>query len=121
MANSADLRRLTTMIVAAYASYNTIAIDRSAELITDVYQTLVSLAAASARQQPAVDPSQSVFPDYIICLEDGRKLKTLKRHLHQRYGLSPADYRARWKLPADYPMVAPNYTKTQSMLYRKRH
>jgi predicted transcriptional regulator len=92
------------------------------QLIGEVYRSLTSLGNVPApveRPQPAVAVKKSVLPDYIICLEDGKKLKMLKRHLMTSYGLTPDDYRERWGLPADYPMVAPNYAAHRSQLAKK--
>ena len=92
------------------------------DLIRQIYQALVSVdepAEAAKKPVPAVPPKRSVFPDYIVCLEDGKKLKMLKRHLQSAYGMTPADYRVRWDLPQDYPMVAPNYVEKRSALARQ--
>jgi predicted transcriptional regulator len=111
-----------TEIVSAYLSNNTVAKDDVPALIQQVYRTLANVNAPGAasggsdRPQPAVPIKKSVHPDYIICLEDGKKLKMLKRHLKTAYSMSPEDYRERWGLPADYPMVAPNYAKQRSRL-----
>jgi predicted transcriptional regulator len=111
--------RMTSTIVSSYVGANPIQAEGLPDLIRLVHATLVSLSggAASAteeRPRPAVAVSKSVTADYIICLEDGRKLKMLKRYLRSRYGLSPDAYRRRWGLSPDYPMVAPNYTTTRS-------
>ena len=110
-----------TEIVSAYLSNNTVSKDDVPALIQQVYRTLANVnapgvSASSDRPQPAVPIKKSVHPDYIICLEDGKKLKMLKRHLKTSYNMSPEDYRERWGLPADYPMVAPNYAKQRSRL-----
>ncbi|QEO18753.1 MucR family transcriptional regulator [Acetobacter vaccinii] len=110
---------LTTEIVAAYVSSNTTAADQVPGLIADVYKTLVSLDADQAPEKdrvPAVPVKKSVYPDYIVCLEDGKKLKMLKRHLKSAYDMTPEQYRERWGLPADYPMVAPSYAAQRSRL-----
>jgi len=120
--NASEILELTTEIVAAHVSNNSVAVTDLAGLIQEVHKTLSVLgdgAAAPERLRPAVPVKKSIFPDYIICLEDGKKLKMLKRHLNTSYGLSPADYRERWGLPADYPMVAPNYAKHRSALAKK--
>ena len=112
-----DLLELTSEIVSAHASNNTVAANDLPQIIKDVFATLQNLgneAQPEARPQPAVPVKKSVTPDYIVCLEDGKKLKMLKRHLRAAYDLSPEEYRAKWNLPADYPMVAPNYAKQRS-------
>lgn len=108
-------------IVAAYVSNNTVQKEDMPALIQQVYKTIqnIDLAAAPAlsdRPQPAVPIKKSVTPDYIVCLEDGKKLKMLKRHLKTAYNMTPEEYRDRWGLPMDYPMVAPNYAKKRSSL-----
>jgi len=120
-ANSEDLLALTAKIVAAHVSNNSVALGDLAGLIQQVHQALRgigSTAAAPARPQPAVPIKRSVLPDHIVCLEDGKKLKMLKRHLKTAYNLTPEQYRERWGLPLDYPMVAPNYAKQRSQLAR---
>ena len=111
---------LTSDIVAAHVSNNNVAGDELPSLITNVYGALASLgsapAAVEARPEPAVTVRASVKPDYIVCLEDGKKLKMLKRHLMTHYNLTPEQYRQRWNLPADYPMVAPNYAEKRREL-----
>jgi predicted transcriptional regulator len=119
-----DLLTLTTEIVAAHVSNNTVAVTDLPLLINQVYQSLQNIgggapAPAGERPQPAVAVKKSVHPDYIICLEDGKKLKMLKRHLKTAYNMSPEEYRERWQLPADYPMVAPNYAKQRSRLAKE--
>jgi predicted transcriptional regulator len=120
--NKAELLELTTEVVAAHVSNNTVAVTDLPQLIKDVYATLSTVGAAAAqpeRPQPAVPVRKSVTPDYIICLEDGKKLKMLKRHLKTAYNMTPEEYRERWGLPSDYPMVAPNYAKHRSNLAKK--
>ena len=120
--NLSELLELTTEIVAAHVGNNTVAVNDLSQLIQEVYKTLAvvgSEPAAPERPQPAVPVKKSVFPDYIVCLEDGKKLKMLKRHLKTAYNMSPKDYRDRWGLAADYPMVAPNYAKHRSNLAKK--
>ncbi len=120
--NTGELLELTTEIVAAHAGNNTVAISDLPQLIQEVYKTLSALgttAGAADRPRPAVAAKKSVFPDYIVCLEDGKKLKMLKRHLKTAYGMSPEEYRERWGLAADYPMVSPNYAKHRSNLAKK--
>jgi len=118
-----DLLPLVTDIVAAHLSNNTVAVSELPQLIRDVYGALAvaggSAPQAAERPNPAVPIKRSVTPDYIVCLEDGKKLKMLKRHLRTAYGLSPEAYRERWGLPADYPMVAPNYAKQRSRLAKE--
>lgn len=114
-----DLRmQLTSEIVAAYVSKNTLPASALPDLIRSVYSTLAELASGGPKAEPRPDPavpiSKSITPDYLICLEDGRKLKMLKRYLRSRYDMTPEEYRARWNLPANYPMVAPNYAKQRS-------
>ena len=120
--NVRELLELTTEIVAAHACNNTIAPGDLAQLIQDIYKTLVVVGTtplAPERPRPAVAIKKSVFPDYIVCLEDGKKLKMLKRHLKTAYNLTPEEYRKRWDLPIDYPLVAPNYAKHRSNLAKK--
>lgn len=121
----ADLLILTAEIVAAHVGKNSVPVAELSNLIRGVHGALALLGgattttaspAAAARPEPAVPVSKSVRPDYIVCLEDGRKLKMLKRHLKTAFGMTPADYRSRWGLPSDYPMVAPNYAKRRSEL-----
>src|SRR5215469_15135966 len=114
--------RLTAQIVAAHVEHNAVQAEALPNLIEKVYQTLRDVGQAQvepARPVPAVPIKQSVKPDFIICLEDGKKLKMLKRHLMTSYQLTPGQYRTRWGLPADYPMVAPNYAKVRSSLAKK--
>ena len=120
---SSGLLALTTEIVAAHVSNNTVAVGDLPHLINQVYNSLanigVSPATPAARPQPATSVKKSVQPDYIVCLEDGKKLKMLKRHLKTSYNMSPEAYRERWGLPADYPMVAPNYARQRSRLAKE--
>lgn len=115
-----DLLRLGAGIVAAYVSRNNVSAETVPDIIRTVHQALTGLAkgAASAapeeRPKPAVPISRSVQHDYIVCLEDGKRLKMLKRYLRSRFDLSPEDYRRRWGLPPDYPMVAPAYAARRS-------
>ncbi len=122
-ADNIELLALTTDIVASHVANNTVAIAELPQLIRQVYTSLAAVGASAAamieRPQPAVPIKKSVTPDYIICLEDGKKLKMLKRHLKTRYGMSPEDYRERWGLPADYPRVAPNYAEQRRELAKK--
>ena len=114
---------MVTEIVAAHLSNNTVSMTEIPRLINEVYAALNSLGQApgrpAERQEPAVALKKSVTADYIVCLEDGKKLKMLKRHLRTAYGLTPEQYREKWGLPADYPMVAPNYAKKRSTLARQ--
>jgi predicted transcriptional regulator len=120
---SSELLALTTDIVASHVSNNTVAITDLPSLIQQVYAALSGLgnapAAAATRPHPAVPIKKSVMPEYIVCLEDGKKLKMLKRHLKTRYNMSPEEYRERWGLPSDYPMVAPAYAQQRSDLAKK--
>jgi predicted transcriptional regulator len=120
--NNKDLLALTTEIVAAHVSNNTVSVNDLPQLIGQVYQSLLGIGKvtpAAVRPQPAVPVKKSVHPDYIICLEDGKKLKMLKRHLMTAYKLTPEAYRERWALPPDYPMVAPNYARQRSRLAKE--
>ncbi len=117
-----DVLGLTAQIVSAHVSNNSVTIDALPSLIQDVYRTLASVGREPAqpeKPQPAVPVKKSIFPDYIVCLEDGKKLKMLKRHLKTAYNLSPDQYRDRWGLPPDYPMVAPSYARHRSSLAKK--
>lgn len=127
-----DLLSLTAEIVAAHVSNNTVDTGELPALIEKVHRTLATLggsAASGARSmagilaaqglQPAVPVKKSVTPDYLICLEDGKKMKMLKRHLKTAYNLTPDEYRAKWGLPSDYPMTAPNYAIKRSSLARE--
>lgn len=118
--NNETLLSLTADIVAAHVANNTVAATDLPAMIGNIYQALSGLGSVSepkaVEPQPAVSVRASVKPDYLICLEDGKKLKMLKRHLMTHYQMTPADYRAKWKLPADYPMVAPNYAEQRRTL-----
>ncbi|MCH9053880.1 MAG: MucR family transcriptional regulator [Proteobacteria bacterium] len=111
----------TTKVVAAHVANNPIAVTDVPGLIATVHQALATLGPeeAAPRPEPAVPIKQSVKPEYIVCLDDGKKLKMLKRHLRSAYDMSPDEYRQRWGLPADYPMVAPNYAALRSKLAKK--
>jgi predicted transcriptional regulator len=116
-----ELLSLTTEIVASHLSNNTVAVSDIPQLIKLVYGTLSTQGTEEEKEQPekltpAVPIKKSVMPDYIVCLEDGKKLKMLKRHLKTSYNLTPEQYRERWGLPPDYPLVAPNYAKQRSKL-----
>ena len=120
--NDADLLALTAKIVSAHVANNSVDASALASLIQVVHKTLANIGEEEApieKLVPAVPVKKSVFPDYIICLEDGKKLKMLKRHLKTAYNLTPEQYRERWALPPDYPMVAPNYAKKRSSLAKK--
>lgn len=113
---------LTAQIVSAHVSNNTVPAGGLSPLIQEVYKTLAGVGRESSqpeRPQPAVSPRKSVFDDYIVCLEDGKKLKMLKRHLKTAYNMTPEQYRERWGLTPDYPMVAPNYAKHRSSLAKQ--
>ena len=114
---------LTADIVAAHVSNNSVSVSDLATLIQNVHGALSSLGRAVAepevKQEPAVSIRSSVKPDFIVCLEDGKKLKMLKRHLMTHYQMTPEQYRAKWNLPADYPMVAPNYAEQRRTLAKK--
>ena len=117
-----DLMELTADIVSAHVGNNTVAVSDLPNLISQVYTTLSALGTqpeVQERPKPAVNPKKSIFPDYIDSLEDGKELKMLKRHLKTSYDLTPEQYRERWGLAADYPMVAPNYAKRRSQLAKK--
>jgi len=112
------LTGLTAKVVAAYVGQNTLSFDQIPGVIATVYGSFANLGKSpepvAEIKAPAVAIKKSVTPDYIVCLEDGKKLKMLKRHLRSTYGMSTDEYRAKWGLPADYPMVAPNYAKSRS-------
>ena len=114
---------LTADIVAAHVSNNSVAVSDLPTLIQNVHGALSGLGRAvvepEVKQEPAVSIRASVKPDYIVCLEDGKKLKMLKRHLMTHYQMTPEQYRAKWNLPADYPMVAPNYAEQRRSLAKK--
>jgi predicted transcriptional regulator len=119
-----DLLKLATNIVAAYVSNNTVPANELPAMIKSVYIALGGLSGSSSSdagttQKPAVNVKKSITPEYVICLEDGKKLKMLKRYLRSRYNLTPEEYRAKWGLPADYPMVAPNYAEQRSQFAKK--
>lgn len=140
---SSDLREMTVRLAAAFIANQPIMREQIGGLLRDIYSDIRSLGADDAptgwgervnvlehptqeittspvdRPIPAVDPSHSVFPDHIICLEDGKQFKSLKRHLMTHYNMTPEQYRARWNLPADYPMVAPSYAAARSELAKK--
>jgi predicted transcriptional regulator len=122
--DSATLLDLTARIVSAYAGNATLTPSELTDVIGSVSRALSSLSSTAVEPEPkelapAVPVKKSVTADFIVCLEDGKKLKMLKRHLMSTYGMTPADYRAKWNLPRDYPMVAPNYAATRSQLAKK--
>jgi predicted transcriptional regulator len=114
------LLTLTADIVAAHVSNNSVAVNDLPVLIQNVHQALASISSAAAAPEPRADPAvsirSSIKPDYIVCLEDGKKLKMLKRHLMTHYSMTPDEYRRKWGLAADYPMVAPNYAEQRRTL-----
>jgi predicted transcriptional regulator len=119
-----NLTDLAAGIVSAYVTKNLVRTGDLASLIIDVHQALSNTQAGTVEPKqepltPAVNPKRSVQPDYIICLEDGKKFKSLKRHLRATYDLSPKQYREKWGLPKNYPMVAPNYAEARSLLAKK--
>ncbi|MGP1395743.1 MAG: MucR family transcriptional regulator [Inquilinaceae bacterium] len=118
-----DLSKLTADIVGAYVAKHDVPAESLPALIKSVYDSLAKLASPEAEPeaelQPAVPIKKSITPDFLVCLEDGKKLKMLKRHLSATYGMTPDDYRVKWGLPATYPMVAPNYAAQRSALAKK--
>jgi predicted transcriptional regulator len=119
-----ELLRMTADVVAAYVSNNSLPTAQLAEVINAVYSSLRSLEnkpteSKSEPLKPAVAVRKSITPDYLVCLEDGKKLKMLKRHLRSTYNMTPDEYRAKWNLPPDYPMVAPNYAEQRSAFAKK--
>ena len=114
---------LTADIVAAHVSNNSVAVNDLPVLIANVHGALTKLDSPApppvVKQEPAVSIRSSIKPDYVVCLEDGKKLKMLKRHLMTHYSMTPDEYRAKWGLPADYPMVAPNYAEQRRTLAKK--
>jgi predicted transcriptional regulator len=120
-----DILKMVTEIVSAYLSKNSVAASELPAIIKNVHATLggfnggLPVEGGTATRPPAVAVKKSVQPDYIVCLEDGKKLKMLKRYLRSRYKMTPDEYRARWNLPPDYPMVAPNYARTRSDFAKK--
>jgi predicted transcriptional regulator len=118
-----NILALTVQIVAAHVSHNAVAASALPILIEEVHRTLSSIesrpAPTAQRPEPAVPIAKSITPEFIICLEDGKKMKMLKRHLKTAFNMTPDQYRERWNLPADYPMVAPRYAKQRSSLAKK--
>jgi predicted transcriptional regulator len=115
-----DMIEMTAQIVASYVSFNATSVENLPDLIRSVHKSLTGLGTVAEVEKPVEKPkaavtiAKSITDDYIVCLEDGKRLKMLKRYLRSKYDLSPDDYRKRWNLPADYPMVAPNYAKRRS-------
>ncbi len=123
-ASSNNVLRMTADVVAAYLGNNTLPTTQIPEVINAVYSSLSRIdgTKANGHGRPAKSPipiRKSITPDYIVCLEDGKKLKMLKRHLRTAYGMTPEEYRAKWGLPLDYPMVAPNYSRQRSAFAKK--
>jgi len=119
-----ELLQLTTQIVSSYLSYNHLPMSEVPALLRTTYASLANMSGAPASvpgtaSAPAVPVKKSVTDDFIVCLEDGKKLRTLKRYLMTQYNLTPEDYRAKWQLPRDYPMVAPAYARMRSAFARK--
>jgi len=124
MDDKTELLEMTADIVSAYVGNNSVSATDLPGLIANIHAALsqVSMGVVEAEpepREPAVPVRKSISPDFLICLEDGRKFKSLKRHLRTRYDMSPEDYRAKWNLPKDYPMVAPNYAKARSDLAKQ--
>lgn len=115
---TSELLDMTAEIVSSYVSNNQVDADALPQLIKNIYETVSGLAVGVETivetQDPAVPVAKSITPDFLICLEDGRKLKMLKRYLRSKFDMTPEEYRAKWGLPPDYPMVAPNYAKLRS-------
>lgn len=122
--NNDFLTEITADVVAAYVSNNPVPVGDLPALISDVHAALGRVSSAvqpppAEKQKPAVNPKRSVFDDYIVCLEDGKKFKSLKRHLMTHYNMTPEQYREKWNLDTSYPMVAPNYAAARSQLAKK--
>ncbi len=121
----AMLIQMTSEVVAAYVSNNPVQASDLPNVITRVHSTMRDLSSAPGAEEPVKDASpavsvrKSITSDYLVCLEDGKRFKSLKRHLRSKYNLSPEEYREKWGLPSDYPMVAPNYAKQRSELAKK--
>jgi predicted transcriptional regulator len=115
---------LAADIVSAYVSNNSVSANELPSLIGDIHTALLRVSSGAVEMssealKPAISVKKSITPDYIICLEDGKKFKSLKRHLRTQYNMSPEDYREKWGLPSDYPMVAPNYAQARSQLAKQ--
>lgn len=124
MDSKTDLVEMTADIVSAYVSANTVPSTELPALIRTVYAALRDVngapqAAVEQALEPAVSVKKSITPDFLVCLEDGKKFKSLKRHLRTRYGMTPEEYRAKWGLAHDYPMVAPNYARERSNIAKR--
>ena len=124
MEEQSEVIEMTADIVSAYVGANTLAAAELPTLIHAIHRTLTGLSSgaepvATAPREPAVPIRRSITPDFLVCLEDGRKFKSLKRHLRTKYNMSLEEYRAKWNLPKDYPMVAPNYAKARSDLAKQ--
>jgi predicted transcriptional regulator len=121
--NAGDLLRMTAEVAAAYVGNNSLPAAQLPEVIRTIYSSISALDGGGVivgnGLKPIVPVKKSIAPDYIICLEDGKKLKMLKRHLRTSYGMTPEEYRIKWNLPADYPMVAPNYAAQRSAFAKK--
>jgi MucR family transcriptional regulator, transcriptional regulator of exopolysaccharide biosynthesis len=122
--DTVDYIALTAEIVSAYVSNNTVASADIPALINQIHGALLQVSSGETQPsseplKPAVPVKRSINPDFIVCLEDGKKFKSLKRHLRTQYGLTPEQYREKWSLPADYPMVAPNYAAARSQLAKQ--
>ncbi|HEY3814965.1 MAG TPA: MucR family transcriptional regulator [Caulobacteraceae bacterium] len=124
MDDKAEIIEMTADIVSAYVGNNSVSSSDLPNLIQSVHRALSAVTSgamevAPAPKEPAVPLKRSITPDYLVCLEDGRKFKSLKRHLRTKYDMSPDEYRSKWGLPKDYPMVAPNYAKARSDLAKQ--
>jgi predicted transcriptional regulator len=124
MDDKSEIIEMTADIVSAYVGNNSVSATELPSLIQSVHRALASVAnggdaVEAAPKEPAVPVKRSITPDHLVCLEDGRKFKSLKRHLRTKYNMSPEDYRAKWGLAKDYPMVAPNYAKARSELAKQ--
>jgi predicted transcriptional regulator len=124
MDEKAEIIEMTADIVSAYVGNNSVSANDLPNLIQSVHRALSTVTggqveAAPAPKEPAVSVKKSITPDYLVCLEDGRKFKSLKRHLRTKYNMSPEEYRSKWALAKDYPMVAPNYAKARSDLAKQ--
>ena len=125
MESNSNVLQLAASIVAAYVGNNPVPQAELPRLISDVYRALVAASGggemkeAAVEAKPAINAKKSITPEYLVCLEDGKKFKSLKRHLRSHYNLSPEQYREKWGLPPDYPMVAPNYAAARSSLAKR--
>ncbi|WP_269713987.1 MucR family transcriptional regulator [Caulobacter sp. NIBR2454] len=124
MDDKAEIIEMTADIVSAYVGNNSVSASDLPALIQSIHRAIAEIATGAepvevAPKEPAVPLKRSITPDHLVCLEDGRKFKSLKRHLRTKYNMSPEEYRAKWNLPKDYPMVAPNYAKARSDLAKQ--